>query len=153
MSSVVSATSSLTFFLSSTVNVVASRSKLGRDEIKWQDLFAHFRTVQTKHEKARRVGLGGNPGPLLDGYSDSSGISNTNRPVHRRRITGEAQPPTAQAPSRAGALSPLNPRSRAGPGNGLINALSGAAAARPASPNAMLQQQQRVRRGLSITRK
>lgn len=146
------------------VNVVASnRSKLGRDEIKWQDLFAHFRSVQIKHEKARRVGLGGNPGPLLDGHSTSgtaAGTSQGSRPPQRRRVTGDASSPSGytsplpgvtQPPARgSGALSPLNPRARTGTGNGIINAISGGAVVgRPMSPSSM----QRVKRGLSITRK
>jgi vacuole morphology and inheritance protein 14 len=133
------------------VNVVASsRSKLGREDIKWQDLFAHFRSVQAKHEKARRVGLGGNPGPLLDGYSN--GTSNANRPPSRRRVTGDASMPPPQAPSRAGALSPLNPRARVGTGNNMISGLGASAGGRPSSPNLILQQQ-RTKRGLSLTRK
>lgn len=132
------------------MNVVASsRSKLGREDIKWQDLFAHFRAVQTKHEKAHRIGLGGNPGPLLDGYSTSNGAANVTRPVQRRRVTGDAPMPPVQVPSRAGALSPLNPRARVGSNS----PLAGSPAVRPSSPNALLQQQQRPKRGLSITRK
>ena len=148
----------------STVNVVAnSRSKLVRDEIKWQDLFAHFRSVQAKHEKARRVGMGGNPGPLLDGYSVPGGPGGGgSRPSTRRRATGDAQPPhsspmpmppaaAAQINSRGtGALSPLNPRARSGTGNALMGALGGGS--RPMSPNSMLAQQ-RGKRGMSITRK
>ncbi|KIM29482.1 hypothetical protein M408DRAFT_328738 [Serendipita vermifera MAFF 305830] len=144
----------------STVNVVAnSRSKMARDEIKWQDLFAHFRSVQAKHEKARRVGLGGSPGPLLDGYSVPSGSGSSGRPPARRRVTGDAQPPphpagvpaSAQLNSRGtGALSPLNPRARSGAGNALMGALGGGS--RPMSPNSMLAQQ-RGKRAMSITRK
>jgi vacuole morphology and inheritance protein 14 len=36
----------------STVATVATRSKLARDEIKWPELLAHFRAVQTRHERA-----------------------------------------------------------------------------------------------------
>ncbi|KAH9989128.1 vacuolar protein 14 C-terminal Fig4p binding-domain-containing protein [Russula vinacea] len=45
----------------STVVTVATRSKLARDEIKWPELLAHFRTVQTRHERARRAVLGSAP--------------------------------------------------------------------------------------------
>jgi vacuole morphology and inheritance protein 14 len=146
---------------SSTVGSVAtSRSKLVRDEIKWQDLLAHFRSVQAKHEKARRIGLGGNPGPLLDGYSGSGNATGGNRPSARRRVTGDAQLPNSailpmpsQVGSRGtGALSPLNPRARVGTGNPLIGALSGSQSPRATSPSPMLAQQ-RGKRGLSITRK
>jgi vacuole morphology and inheritance protein 14 len=143
-------------------NVVASsRSKIGREDIKWQDLFTHFRNVQAKHEKARRTGMGGNPGPLLDGYSTSNaaaGGGGGGRPPVRRRVTGDA--PLASpgmsavaTPTRgSGALSPLNPRARTAASNGLMNALSGGNPGRPMSPNSLLNQQ-RAKRGLSITRK
>ena len=32
---------------------IPGRSKLGREEIKWQELLLHFRQVQVKHEKAK----------------------------------------------------------------------------------------------------
>ena len=141
-------------------SVATSRSKLIRDEIKWQDLLVHFRSVQAKHEKARRVGLGGNPGPLLDGYSVSGTAATGNRPSARRRVTGDAPlpqlaplPTSSQVGGRsAGALSPLNPRARAGTGNPLTGTLGGGQSPRPTSPNPMLAQQ-RGKRGLSITRK
>ncbi|ODN81757.1 hypothetical protein L202_02141 [Cryptococcus amylolentus CBS 6039] len=31
-----------------------ARSKIGKEEIKWQELLSHFRNVQNRHEKARR---------------------------------------------------------------------------------------------------
>ncbi|ORX37306.1 vacuolar protein 14 C-terminal Fig4p binding-domain-containing protein [Kockovaella imperatae] len=41
--------------VSTTSNVVAAaRSKFTKDEIKWQELLSHFRSVQARHEKARR---------------------------------------------------------------------------------------------------
>ncbi|KAG8824289.1 hypothetical protein FRC18_010555 [Serendipita sp. 400] len=143
------------------VNVVSSsRSKLGRDDIKWQELFAHFRSVQTKHEKARRVGLGGSAGPLLDGYSTTTtqGGGQAGRPSQRRRATGDALPPVghganAQIPARGtGALSPLNPRARAGTGSGIMGALAGSGVSRPMSPSSMLSQP-RNKANLSMTRK
>ncbi|KAF7332341.1 Heat repeat containing protein [Mycena kentingensis (nom. inval.)] len=36
----------------------STRSKIGREDIKWQELLLHFRSVQSKHEKARRLALG-----------------------------------------------------------------------------------------------
>ncbi|KAH8984270.1 ARM repeat-containing protein [Lactarius akahatsu] len=104
----------------STVATVATRSKLTRDEIKWPELLAHFRAVQTRHERARRVALGS--APDISATLPSSALPE--RPVPRRRVTGLGEvpaPPTssgtgssAAGPSngRPGALSPLNPRAR-----------------------------------------
>ncbi|KAH9036056.1 ARM repeat-containing protein [Lactarius deliciosus] len=104
----------------STVATVATRSKLTRDEIKWPELLAHFRAVQTRHERARRVALGS--APDISATLPSSALPE--RPVPRRRVTGLGEvpaPPTSSAtgssaagPSngRPGALSPLNPRAR-----------------------------------------
>ncbi|GJE84292.1 ARM repeat-containing protein [Phanerochaete sordida] len=112
-------------------NVSATRSKLGREEIKWAELLSHFRNVQSKHEKARRLATGSNEqepsvfalpgsGPFMGGAADrenrdsiASSVStingNTSRPGMRRRVTGGAEPPAlARPPSRT--LSPLNPR-------------------------------------------
>ncbi|KAH9959873.1 vacuolar protein 14 C-terminal Fig4p binding-domain-containing protein [Russula dissimulans] len=97
----------------STVATVATRSKLARDEIKWPELLAHFRTVQTRHERARRVALGNAP----DISSTLPSSTLPERPVARRRVTGTTPsgssvgiggPSTAQPR----ALSPLNPRAR-----------------------------------------
>ncbi|KAG6854348.1 hypothetical protein C0991_007853 [Blastosporella zonata] len=106
---------------------LSTRSKLTRDEIKWQDLLLHFRSVQARHEKARRQALGTD----TTSYSDFTDNENpaeapgsmpgdrVGRPATvgraplRRRVTGEvpAAPPIT---GRAGALSPLNPRARVG---------------------------------------
>ncbi|KAI0287644.1 vacuolar protein 14 C-terminal Fig4p binding-domain-containing protein [Russula brevipes] len=104
----------------STVATVATRSKLARDEIKWPELLAHFRAVQTRHERARRAALGS--APDISSTLPSSAIPE--RPVARRRVTGVGEvpaPPTSSGSSvgaggtsngRPGALSPLNPRAR-----------------------------------------
>ncbi|TFK64053.1 ARM repeat-containing protein [Pluteus cervinus] len=108
------------------ISPLATRSKLGREEIKWQELLQHFRFVQAKHEKARRQALGADASPISEfdeekpideqgtGAADRGGRSNPSgapaRPPIRRKVTG-AEPPMA-IPSRAGALSPLNPRAR-----------------------------------------
>jgi len=43
----------------------ATRSKLvGKDEIKWQELLSHFRSVQARHEKARRQLQAGESGSV-----------------------------------------------------------------------------------------
>ncbi|KAI5993628.1 vacuolar protein 14 C-terminal Fig4p binding-domain-containing protein [Pisolithus albus] len=94
----------------STVNPLATRSKLGRDEIKWQELLSHFRTVQARHEKARRQALGTD----LSAFGLGLGNPDPNRPPMRRRVTGDIVPPGPPRP----ALSPLNPRAKQ---NGLLN--------------------------------
>jgi vacuole morphology and inheritance protein 14 len=141
----------------------SGRAKLGREEIKWQELLAHFRSVQVRHEKARRVALGmENPladGLLGEGVSGShgeKGYSNgapgsSARPSSRRRVTGELHgPPSTNAPAsagsgmmgRAGALSPLNPRAR---GNGLFGSGSASSGlARPRSPSVLAAKQRRT---------
>ncbi|KAI6127420.1 vacuolar protein 14 C-terminal Fig4p binding-domain-containing protein [Pisolithus croceorrhizus] len=142
----------------STVNPLAARSKLARDEIKWQELLSHFRTVQARHEKARRQALGtdlsafGGPGYTDNRSSEPArsglGLGNPepNRPPMRRRVTGEVMPPGPPRP----ALSPLNPRAKQ---NGLLNSASMGQAIPPTSSpaNAMggaLSLQQRQRRTL-----
>lgn len=103
---------------------MASRSKIGRDDIKWQELLLHFRSVQGKHEKARRTALGTETAPF-SGFSGNSSDktgetsatgagrttmanANTPRPQMRRRVTGN-EPPVPNIPPR-NTLSPLNPR-------------------------------------------
>ncbi|PPQ71095.1 hypothetical protein CVT24_009846 [Panaeolus cyanescens] len=103
-----------------------SRSKLGRDDIKWQELLLHFRTVQAKHEKARRQALGSDTPPIL-GFQDDKMSENSakegratpiGRPALRRRATGNHElqgmvpAPPVPIPPRTGALSPLNPKAR-----------------------------------------
>lgn len=116
------------------IGSISTRSKIGRDEIKWQELLLHFRSVQAKHEKLRRQALGTDS---FSGFSDleksgelpgtaagAAGVGRerigrplTNvRPPMRRTVTGEIRmpPPVTSVPaiSREGALSPLNPRAR-----------------------------------------
>lgn len=102
-------------------NVSTTRSKLGREDIKWSELLSHFRAVQNRHEKSRRSSTAGDgPGDLLpmSDFSSSQPNANANdkpssstpavRPAVRRRVTGTST--TDRPPSRA--LSPLNPRAR-----------------------------------------
>lgn len=111
----------------STVGSLSTRSKIGREEIKWQELLSHFRSVQAKHEKARRQALGNDTSPFSD-FSDNEKAADppiadrggrpptVGRAPLRRRVTGELPPPqvgTVATPGRPGALSPLNPRARA----------------------------------------
>ncbi|KAF9050517.1 hypothetical protein BJ165DRAFT_1525738 [Panaeolus papilionaceus] len=44
-------------------NQISKCSEIGRDDIKWQELLLHFRTVQAKHEKVRRQALGSDTPP------------------------------------------------------------------------------------------
>ncbi|ETW83696.1 hypothetical protein HETIRDRAFT_471964 [Heterobasidion irregulare TC 32-1] len=128
------------------VSAMSTRSKLARDEIKWADLLSHFRAVQARHEKARRIALGTSGDSFSNGVSSASEAPSSSRPLMRRRVTGGEPPVPLQSavrpPSRSGgALSPLNPRSRV-QGGLLASALSsqGQAGSKP-------------KRGLSLNRK
>ncbi|KAL1686266.1 vacuolar protein 14 C-terminal Fig4p binding-domain-containing protein [Schizophyllum commune] len=112
---------------------IPARSKVNRDreEIRWQELLQHFRTVQGKHEKARRLALGSDGSPFTsfleaERYGDPSATSGgpsrpstVTRPPMRRKVTGSPETatvnPQASPPAQqrgGGALSPLNPRAR-----------------------------------------
>lgn len=140
---------------------LSTRSKIGRDEIKWQELLLHFRSIQTKHERARRQALGTDNSPYAD-FSDTERPSDlpaaggqaerTGRPVSvvgraplRRRVTGELplNPTSIPTPGRSGALSPLNPRARAVGGQNGVGPT-------PLNPGAPPTQK---RRPISLTRK
>lgn len=144
-------------FVLSSAGPLASRSKLGRDEIKWQELLLHFRSVQAKHEKARRLALGADTTPfsgfsatgekpadpsLGQGRPPSSAAS---RPAMRRKVTGGELPNITVPPRNI--LSPLNPRSR---GQGIIPS-----AVNPQSPTSMQAQAQGSRppRTVSVNKK
>ncbi|KAF9077068.1 vacuolar protein 14 C-terminal Fig4p binding-domain-containing protein [Rhodocollybia butyracea] len=138
-----------------TVGPLSTRSKLVRDEIKWQELLQHFRSVQSKHEKARRQALGTDMTsfssfPEFDRQSDQServGRPPVNgRPAMRRKVTGEMSVNATSSPagplSRGPVLSPLNPRAR------------GSSGATPLTPSAAIAQQApKSRRTISLTRK
>ena len=160
----------LKFVLSSSVGALSTRSKIGRDEIKWQELLLHFRSVQARHEKARRQALGNDTSPIIgfpeekvNDTTDRVGrLASTGRPPMRRRVTGDIslpnivpQPP---ASSRSGALSPLNPKARAPSAlTGLMGASSSSGSGNlPSSLNSAavtLGQAQKQRRPLEPTRK
>ena len=153
--------------ISSTISPLSTRSKIGRDEIKWQELLLHFRSVQFKHEKARRQALGNDTSPIIgfpedkvNDTSDRVGRPGSGRLLMRRRATGEIsesnidpQPP--QVGSRSGALSPLNPKARAPSGlTGLIGANSSGKLTPNLNPSTIaLGQAQKQRRPLEPTRK
>lgn len=104
---------------------LSTRSKLGRDDIKWQELLLHFRSVQSKHEKSRRQALGADTTPFSGFSAPQEKIADPSlgpgrppssaptRPAIRRKVTGGDAPTLASVavPPR-NALSPLNPRSR-----------------------------------------
>ncbi|KAG1901673.1 vacuolar protein 14 C-terminal Fig4p binding-domain-containing protein [Suillus fuscotomentosus] len=118
-------------------NPITSRSKLGRDEIKWQELLNHFRALQSKHEKARRQDLG-NASSQDDITITPLSPPVSAKPPMRRRVTGDLPVPPI-IPQKP-ALSPLNPKARQ---NGLLaSTLHGATA-----PGVM---QQRTRRTLGL---
>ena len=154
-------------FISSAITPLSTRSKIGRDEIKWQELLLHFRSVQAKHEKARRQALGNDTSPIIgfpeekvNDTSDRVGRPGSGRLLARRRATSEiSEPNIVQQPppvgSRSGALSPLNPKARAPSGlTGLIGASSGGKLQSSLNPTtAALGQAQKQRRPLEPTRK
>ncbi|KAG9317824.1 vacuolar protein 14 C-terminal Fig4p binding-domain-containing protein [Chiua virens] len=81
----------------STVTSISSRTKMSQSEIKWQDLLAHFRAVQAKHEKARRQALGTDSLPFagFDTKTTESKLGDGMGPSMRRRVTGgDPTPPT-----------------------------------------------------------
>ncbi|KAI0340907.1 ARM repeat-containing protein [Trametopsis cervina] len=155
---------------SSMSNVSATRSKLGREDIKWSELLSHFRSVQNRHEKSRRQTNGEvDVSPASDFYSvadktsgasaNTSANANLAKPAIRRRVTATGDRP----PSRA--LSPLNPRARGSASIG-TNALNGQGgggqtvlaptmtAGGPASPTfAQNVKQPGSKRTLSVSRK
>ncbi|KAF8622054.1 hypothetical protein AX15_007205 [Amanita polypyramis BW_CC] len=110
----------------STVGTITTRSKFGRDDIKWQELLHHFRSVQARHEKARRQQFGADSTPFSEfpdgdksGEPLAAGLTSerigrpTSRPPMRKKVTGEVSASTVPVPTlRSGALSPLNPRAR-----------------------------------------
>jgi len=135
-------------------NISSTRSKLGREEIKWQELLSHFRSVQARHEKARRQALGTDSIPF-EGFStgekqtggstiSTPAASSSVRPTMRRKVTGGEGP--ARPPSRSGAvLSPLNPKAR-----GQAGLLASNLAHPPASPALVGQMQAKQQRTLTL---
>lgn len=179
VSSVLSASVVLVLALSSSTSAAgySNRSKLGRgDEIKWQDLLIHFRSVQLRHEKLRRgeeseAFVDHRDKPSANGMAPGPG-----RPNMRRRVTGTggeataglpltgAGPPSPVPGAAAGSsgsggrggsiLSPLNPRRAvaAASGSGLLgfthNNQNANSGNRPKSPTSQPQAQSRLRRTL-----
>ncbi|KAI9068475.1 ARM repeat-containing protein [Trametes sanguinea] len=144
-------------------NLSSTRSKLAREDIKWQELLQHFRTVQIKHEKARRQTLGGSDSATFPPYTNGaekpptppSGSAVAAASVAagtRRKVTGGDGPP--RPPSRSGGvLSPLNPKARVQSALANSALAGGAGSGQPQTPGAAGQIQSKVRRTLSLSRK
>ncbi|KAJ9123994.1 hypothetical protein QFC22_000786 [Naganishia vaughanmartiniae] len=131
-----------------TSNVATTRSKIAaRDEIKWEDMLRHFRVVQNRHEKARRLAQMGEGGQFqtvtgfnFAGGSTSNsplGATNPTSTIKRKTLGGSVRKDTPHSSSNSGnkplssVLSPLNPRRGGGSistgtsgGNGSLSALS-----------------------------
>ena len=141
-------------------NLSSTRSKLGREDIKWQELLQHFRTVQMKHEKARRQALGTDV-TSFTAHAHTNGVDSTKPPTPpsgptagpvpssaRRKFGGEGP---LRPPSRSGGmLSPLNPRSRAQAGSG---GPGPQAPGSPTAPASQIQSLTKAKRTLSLSRK
>ncbi|KAF7352485.1 Heat repeat containing protein [Mycena venus] len=147
----------------SLTSLSGTRSKIGRDEIKWQELLLHFRSIQAKHEKSRRQALG------TDAFSSALSDSDKNedirpgrpsgsRPGVRRKVTGEINVGAASAVAAgplsargSGVLSPLNPRAR-GQSGLLATAITAQTGTGPlaSSPATLLSQQNQKPRRTTI---
>ncbi|KAG8863796.1 hypothetical protein FRB96_007633 [Tulasnella sp. 330] len=123
---------------------LATRSKIVREEIKWQELLSHFRAVQLKHERSRRLALTGGvdlssaPSYSINGEPNSGGVgagggNGLGGPASKTTgerppsSLGSSRPPgVRRRPSATGAavLSPLNPKARLGPVGGTSGAVS-----------------------------
>ena len=125
---------------------MTTRSKIGREDIKWQELLLHFRQVQSRHEKARRQAMGGDISSFSD-FGDNEKTSDAGRsmgppastappgrPPVRRKVTGDFTPGIP----RLGVLSPLNPRARVQAGPLPSAANPPVPVGRPGSPNAVV---------------
>ncbi|TFK94207.1 ARM repeat-containing protein [Polyporus arcularius HHB13444] len=145
-------------------NLSSTRSKLGREDIKWQELLQHFRTVQMRHEKARRQALGTDITSFSNYPSYTNGTDHAKPPTPpsgpgsgpiphpppvRRKATGDGP---LRPPSRTGGmLSPLNPKARVQ--SGLANTVVPGPQP-PGSPTTQATQlQSKVKRTLSLSRK
>ncbi|KAI0677307.1 ARM repeat-containing protein [Trametes maxima] len=155
-------------------NISSTRSKLGREDIKWQELLQHFRTVQIRHEKARRQALGGADSTLaFPPYTNGAdkpptppsgpdrdrdrtpgpGSGSGTAQAQARRKVGSDGP--LRPPSRTGGvLSPLNPKARVQSALANSGGSAGAGGQQPpGSPTGQTQVQSKVRRTLSLSRK
>lgn len=138
-------TSSLTRLPIRAAATFSGRSKLNRGEdIKWQELLTHFRSVQLRHEKARR-GEESISSALYVDRSEKPSVNGTgpSRPTMRRRVTGEGLPPPGMSPVNVASassgvarsiLSPLNPKRGSNAGGILGFAQQSHSSPRPGTP-------------------
>ncbi|WVQ80690.1 hypothetical protein IAT38_002795 [Cryptococcus sp. DSM 104549] len=127
----------------------SARSKLGKEEVKWQELLAHFRKVQDRHEKARRqlhstdiasINSAHYPSPSQN-YTSGPGTASISGPktatLKKKGVTSSGgnsrQSSVEDANALAGAggaggtagraagQSPLNPRRGVSGGSGLVS--------------------------------
>jgi len=134
------------------------RSKLGGrdDAIRWSELLSHFRTIQMKHEKARRGESVFTSSPDSDSVNAfppaspaSAGLPQL-RPALRRKVTGVELPTTnTKGVNHPIPLSPLNPK-RASSANSSATIGSGSTNGRPMSPG---PNKQRRTLGVAATRR
>lgn len=119
------------------------RSKIVREEIKWQELLQHFRAVQVRHEKARRQAYGGESGssgftmplpgasanaPFGGGTATGTNASGGSRPFMRRRVSEAPTGPggfTGVTRNEIPALSPLNPKARTNAASSILTSGNG----------------------------
>ncbi|KZS98079.1 ARM repeat-containing protein [Sistotremastrum niveocremeum HHB9708] len=130
---------------STVASSIATRSKLGREEIKWQELLSHFRSVQLKHEKSRRQSNYGNDSLFVGSFTSNELTQATapgspTKPL-RRKVTNEGLQPRGQI------LSPLNPRART---NGVTPSVLGLA---PIGGRVSPSGTSKQKRALSLNRK
>lgn len=137
--------------------VAAARSKLTRDEVKWQELLSHFRSVQMKHEKYRRQAAGGDVSPLAGLGLNGAAASSSGSRGQTRKMTGSKPDPAAananagpSAPRPAGVLSPLNPRARAASGANVPLMSAFSSSSRPLSPTSATGTATKPRRTLGL---
>ncbi|KAJ7229408.1 vacuolar protein 14 C-terminal Fig4p binding-domain-containing protein [Mycena haematopus] len=144
---------------SSLGSTAGTRSKITRDDIKWQELLLHFRSIQAKHEKSRRQALGTDASAFSSGLDsdrneDRPGRPSGSRPGARRKVTGDINVGVASAvppgplSARSGVLSPLNPRARGQSGllANVIATQGSSPGQLPPGPTALAQQNQKQRR-------
>ncbi len=104
-----------------------SRSRLGgKEEIKWQELLSHFRSVQARHEKARRQIHSGDIGSTSSIHHSSpsqtyasapgsaqlqnTGSVNGSKSATMKKKPGSSGRLSVEGPGRIGGMSPLNPK-------------------------------------------
>ncbi|KAG8956857.1 hypothetical protein FRC04_000335 [Tulasnella sp. 424] len=127
--------------------ILATRSEIVRDEIKWRELLSHFRNAQIKHEKPGSVSgfsvngeTGGQSGSSCEKPNDERSKDRSNgEPGVRDGVPSRPLPRRKASTTGAGVLSPLNPKSQTGTGvlawlSGEGSKLAMTTGSRPMSP-------------------